>query len=132
MSRDRSCPHEKHGDMRDLVCSQGMCLLTILIAAKGSGVAQLSYQKCEMPKISTSIFDVSKGGGGSRQTERIIDVSCGQNRYARLPLVKFVSIQGASTTMSVVTTVTIKRALWKINNDLQHYLSCYFLIELVN
>ena len=27
------------------LCSQGMCLFTILIAAKGSGIAQLRYKK---------------------------------------------------------------------------------------
>ena len=65
-SRDLSYPHEKHGDKRYL-CSQGMCLLTILKAAKGSGIAQLRYQKHEkavfLPKISINIFDVSKGCG---------------------------------------------------------------------
>ena len=71
--------NEKHGDMRDL-CSQGTCLLTILIAAKGSGIAQLGYQKCEkavsLKKISINIFDVSKGGGGGVREKRTIDVSC--------------------------------------------------------
>ena len=84
-SRDLSCPQEKHGDMRDL-CSQDMCLLTILIAAKGSGIAQLRYQKCaekavSLPGISINIFDVSKGRSREKRT---IDVSCGQNRYVRL------------------------------------------------
>ena len=66
-SRDFSCPHENHGDMRDL-CSQGMRLLAILIAAKGSSIAQLRYQKREkaasLPKISINIFNVSRGVGG--------------------------------------------------------------------
>ena len=66
-SIDLSCPHEKHGHMRDL-CSQGIYLFAILIAAKGSGIVQLKYQKREkavsLPKISINIFDVSKGGGG--------------------------------------------------------------------
>ena len=85
-SRYISCPDEKHGDMRDL-CSQAMCLLTTLIAAKGSGIAQLIYQKGEkavsLPKISINIFDVSKGwraggGGGGRSREKgTNDVSCG-------------------------------------------------------
>ena len=67
-----------------------LCLLTILIAAKGIGMAQFSYQKCEkavsLPNISKNIFDVSKvvggGGGGSREKHKM-DVSCGQNRYVR-------------------------------------------------
>ena len=33
-------PHEKHGNMRDL-CSQGMGLLTTLIAAKGSSTHRI-------------------------------------------------------------------------------------------
>ena len=53
--------------MRDL-CSQGIYLFAILIAAKGSGIVQLKYQKREkavsLPKISINIFDVSKGGWG--------------------------------------------------------------------
>ena len=58
-SRDLSCLHETHGDTRDL-CSQGTCFLTILTAAKGSGIAQLTYQKSKkaasLPKISINIF----------------------------------------------------------------------------
>ena len=54
-----------------------LCLLMILIAAKGIGMAQFSYQKCEkavsLPNISKNIFDVSKvvgeGGGVSRETQ---------------------------------------------------------------
>ena len=52
-----------------------LCLLTILIAAKGIGMAQFSYQKCEkavsLPNISKNIFDVSKvvGGGLERNTK---------------------------------------------------------------
>ena len=75
-SRDLSCFHKKHGDMRDL-CSQGMCLLTILIAVKGSGIAQLRYQKREkvvsLPNISINIFGrfqgTMGGGGGGLETE---------------------------------------------------------------
>ena len=37
-----SCSHEKLGDMRDL-----WCLLTTLITAKDSGIAQLRYKKRE-------------------------------------------------------------------------------------
>ena len=53
--------HRLLGDMRDL-CSQGICLHTILIAAKGSGIGQLRYQKREkaasLPIISINIFYV--------------------------------------------------------------------------
>ena len=58
---------------------------------KGSGIAQLRYQKREkrisFPKISITSFDVSKGvgGGGESREVHTIDVSCGQNRYAGLP-----------------------------------------------
>ena len=42
-----------------------LCLLTILIAAKRSGMAQLRYQKREkaifLPKKSINVFDVSSG-----------------------------------------------------------------------
>ena len=48
-------------------CAQTtLCLLTILIAAKDSGITQLRYRKREkavsLPKISINIFDVSRGG----------------------------------------------------------------------
>ena len=72
----------KRRDMRDL-CLQGMCLLTILRAAKGMVIAPLRNQKREkaasLPKISINIFDISKegvGGGGSRE-KRTNDVPCG-------------------------------------------------------
>ena len=65
-SRDLSCPQEKRGDIINL-CSQGMCLLTPLIAAKGSGIAQFRCQRREkavsLPKISINIFDFSKVDG---------------------------------------------------------------------
>ena len=47
-----SCSHEKRGDMRDL-----WCLLTTLITAKDSGIAQLRYKKREKAqKISINIL----------------------------------------------------------------------------
>ena len=87
---DLSCPHEKHGDTRDL-CSQPWyvftpSLHTILIAAKGSaiaaiakgsGIAQLIYQKHEKGQKAVSL--TFPGGGGSRE-KRAIDVSYWQNR----------------------------------------------------
>ena len=56
------------GDMRDL-CSQDMCLLYItLIAAKGSSIVQLGYQKHEkvvsLPKISINILMFPGGWRG--------------------------------------------------------------------
>ena len=47
-------------------CAQtALCLLTILTAAKGSGITKLRYKKREkavsLPKISMNVFDVSKG-----------------------------------------------------------------------
>ena len=60
-----------------------LCLLAILIAAKGSGIAQLRYQKREKAVI---FLTFSREGGGVRE-KRKIDVSCGKNRYVRLPLV---------------------------------------------
>ena len=50
-----------------IFCIQAtLCLLTILIAAKGNRIVQLRYQKREkavsLPKISINIFDVSKEG----------------------------------------------------------------------
>ena len=69
------------GDITDL-CSQGMSLLMILMADKGSGIEQLRYRKRERA-VS---FDVTRGGGvGGSREKRTFDVSCGQNRYARLP-----------------------------------------------
>ena len=45
-------------------CAQTtLSLLTILIAAKGSGIAQLRCQKVSLPKTSINIFDVSNGDG---------------------------------------------------------------------
>ena len=45
-----------------------MCLLTTLIAAKGSGIAQLRYKKHEkaasLPKISIIFLTFPRGGGG--------------------------------------------------------------------
>ena len=77
-------------------CAQTtLCLLTILVAAKGRGITQLRYQKREkaasLPKISINIFDVFKGVGGGgvergSREQRTIDVSCEQNRYVRRPL----------------------------------------------
>ena len=73
-----------------------MCLLTTLIAAKGSGIAQLRYKKHEktasLPKISIIFLTFPRGGGGGgsgrggSQEKCTVDVSCGQNRHARLPL----------------------------------------------
>ena len=47
------------------LCSQGMCLFTILIAAKGSGIAQLRYKKRE--KAVSWPFP-GRGWGISRET----------------------------------------------------------------
>ena len=69
-------------DITDL-CSQGMCLLMILMADKGSGIVQLRYRKRERA-VSFDVTRGGGGGGGSRE-KRTFDVSCGQNRYARLP-----------------------------------------------
>ena len=71
----------KRRDMRDL-CLQGMCLLTILRAAKGRGIAPLRNQKREkaasLPKISINIFDISKegvGGWGVEGLERNVQMT---------------------------------------------------------
>ena len=60
-------------------CAQStLCLPTILIAAKGSGIAQLRYQK-RAKAISSKhfFFVVSKGatggGGGGGSIERNVD-----------------------------------------------------------
>ena len=75
-------------------CAQiTLCLLTILIAAEGSGIAQLRYQKREkaesLPKITTNIFDISKRGGwgrGGGVLERNVKLTfLVGNRYLRLP-----------------------------------------------
>ena len=71
-----------------------MCLLTILIAAKRSHIAQLRYQKREKA-VSLPKFEVSKGGGDVEGLERNVQLtilSCGQNRYVRLPLSKIVEV----------------------------------------
>ena len=56
-------------------CAQTtLCLLTILIAAKDSGITQLRYRKREkavsLPKISINIFDVSRGTRNEGGLER--------------------------------------------------------------
>ena len=51
-------------------CAQTLCFFTILIAAKGSGIAQLRYKSeraVSLLKASIICFDVS-GGGVSRET----------------------------------------------------------------
>ena len=79
----KSWGNEKGHD-RSLLAGYRMCLLTILIATEGSGIAQFRYQKREkavsLPKISINILTFPGGGGrmGSRE-KRTIDISCGQN-----------------------------------------------------
>ena len=61
-----------------------LCLRKTLIATKGTYRAQQSEKAVPLPKKSINIFDVSKGGWGSREKLKI-DVSCGQTPYVRLP-----------------------------------------------
>ena len=72
-----------------------MCLLTILIVAKRSHIAQLRYQK-RKKAVSLPKLEVSKGGGGGLEgLERNVQLtilSCGQNRYVRFPLSKIVEV----------------------------------------
>ena len=74
-----------------------LCSFTILVAAEGSGIAQLRYRKrakaVSLPKNRHIFLIFPRGvGWGASREKRKIDVSCGQNRYAKLPLVKLVLI----------------------------------------
>ena len=62
-----------------------------IFLAEASPIAdrrKLPYHMCTiLNKISITMCDVSKGGGGGGSPEkRTYDVSHGQNRYVRLPL----------------------------------------------
>ena len=70
-SQNLYCLHDSLGSDMIFCAQTTLCLLTILIRAKDNCVAQLRYQKREK---AVSLLK-----------KRKIGVSCGPNRYVRLP-----------------------------------------------